>query len=209
MDDLLRWLAVVGIGMMHGLSPTSGWTLAAGCGLRAGRAGRAWRALAPIALGHLASIAAVAVAVSTGLALDRTLARQLAGAVLVGMALLQLRHAPPPAAARPPRLASARLAAWSALMGTAHGAGLMLVPALAPLCLTGGVPGSVTAGGSLLLAGAALAAHLAAMLLTAGALAAGACHGAACCPALARSGLPRRVCAAALVLAGLWAWTGA
>jgi len=30
----------------------------------------------------------------------------------------------------------AGLAAWSFLMATAHGAGLMLIPALAPLCLT-------------------------------------------------------------------------
>jgi hypothetical protein len=204
MTDLWPWLAVVGLGVLHGLSPASGWTLAAGRGLQAGTTARAWQALLPIALGQAGSIAVAVLAVSGGLALDRVLAQRLAGAVLIGMALLRLRHAasscgPLRSVARP-----AGLALWSGLMATAHGAGLMLVPALAPLCLTGGTASPVTASGSLLLAAAALAAHLAAMLLTTGALACAVCRGAARFPALAASALPRHACSAALALTGGW-----
>jgi hypothetical protein len=202
MTELWPWLAVVGLGVLHGLSPASGWTLAAGQGLRDGNAARAWQALPPIALGQAGSIAVAVLAVSGGLALDRALAQRLAGVVLIGMALLRLRHGscvPLRSIVRP-----AGLALWSGLMATAHGAGLMLVPALAPLCLTGGTASPVTASGSLLLAVAALAAHLAAMLLTTGALACAICRGAARFPALAASALPRHACSAALAATGVW-----
>ena len=58
------------------------------------------------------------------------------------------------------------LAAWSCLMGTAHGSGLMLVPALLPLCMTNGPAGAITATGSFALMLAAVALHLLAMLAT-------------------------------------------
>jgi hypothetical protein len=54
-------------------------------------------------------------------------------------------------------------------MGIAHGAGMMLVPALIPLCLSGSPAREITASGSMLLALAAVAVHMAAMLaVTAG-----------------------------------------
>ena len=59
----------------------------------------------------------------------------------------------------------------SALMATAHGAGLMLVPALMPLCMSGLPAREITASGSLLLGLAAVIVHLAAMLLTASGIA--------------------------------------
>jgi hypothetical protein len=204
MDELSPWLAVIGLGMLHGLSPTSGWTLAAGLGLQAGRPARAWRALLPLALGQVGSVAGVALAVGGGLAPDRALAQRVAGLVLVGMAVLRLFRGARPCALLRPRTGSAGLALWSGLMATAHGAGLMLVPALAPLCLTGDAARPLTVPGSLLLAAAALAAHLAAMLLTTGVLAAGLCRGAIRCPALAASPLPRHACTAALAASGAW-----
>ena len=58
----------------------------------------------------------------------------------------------------------AGLALWSFLMASAHGAGLMVVPALAPLCLPGS-PNAVSAlAGTASVAIAALAVHTAAML---------------------------------------------
>ncbi len=63
------------------------------------------------------------------------------------------------------------------MMSTAHGAGLMLVPALMPLCI-GAAPGSGTgATGPLALALAAVGVHGAAMLAVTGLLASGACRG--------------------------------
>jgi hypothetical protein len=55
------------------------------------------------------------------------------------------------------------LGLWSFIVSTAHGAGLMLVPALAPLCPSG-VPGrELTASGPLLLALATVPVHTGAM----------------------------------------------
>jgi hypothetical protein len=69
------------------------------------------------------------------------------------------------------------IALCSFLMASAQGAGLMLVPALVPLCAGGTPARELTAPGSLALALAAVGVHTAAMLLTAGLLATGACRG--------------------------------
>lgn len=207
MDELLPWLAAIGWGLLHGLSPASGWVLAADRGLQAGGSTRAWQALGPMAVGHVASAALVALLVlggGAGWALDRALAQRAAGALLVGMALLRWRRGGLSCLPGHPRLGSTGLAAWSALMATANGAGLMLVPALAPVCLAGGAARDLSAPGSLLLAAAALVVHLGAMLLGAGAVAAVACRGMACRPATAGGGWPRRLCTGALGAAGLW-----
>ena len=41
------WLAVAGVGALHGLNPATGWAFVAASGVRAGRRAPAWRALAP------------------------------------------------------------------------------------------------------------------------------------------------------------------
>ena len=51
-------------------------------------------------------------------------------------------------------------------MGTAHGSGLMLLPALLPLCMTDGPARAISATGSLALMLAAVVLHLLAMLGT-------------------------------------------
>jgi hypothetical protein len=58
----------------------------------------------------------------------------------------------------------AGLALWSFMMSTAHGAGLMLVPALIPLCIGNAPAREITASGSLMLALAAIGVHIGAML---------------------------------------------
>src|SRR5215472_10984661 len=45
---------------------------------------------------------------------------------------------------------SSGLMAWSFLMASAHGAGIMLVPAMVPLCSSVNAAGEITAGGSLI-----------------------------------------------------------
>src|SRR4030095_6026525 len=66
---------------------------------------------------------------------------------------------------------------WSFMMSTAHGAGLMLVPALIPLCMGDASAREITASGSLALALAAVAVHTAAMLAVTGVIATGVCRG--------------------------------
>jgi hypothetical protein len=58
------------------------------------------------------------------------------------------------------------LGVWSFLMASAHGAGLMLVPVLIPLCLAASPAQELTAAGSLPIALAAVGVHTLAMLAT-------------------------------------------
>ena len=57
---------------------------------------------------------------------------------------------------------------WSFLMANAHGAGLMLIPAVIPLCLAASPTHTLTAATSLPVGLAALSLHTAAMLATIG-----------------------------------------
>jgi hypothetical protein len=77
------------------------------------------------------------------------------------------------------RIATSRIgiALWSFVASTVHGSGMMLVPALVPLCLGDSPAREITASGSLLLALAAVAVHALAMLGTLGIVAAGAVRG--------------------------------
>ncbi|MDQ0013950.1 hypothetical protein J2W23_002332 [Variovorax boronicumulans] len=173
--DLWPWLAVAGIGALHGLNPATGWMLAAAWGVRSRDQAQALRALMPIAVGHAASIGLVAGAVTFGLAMDRVSMQVLAGGLFVAAAVLHLWGRTPKAARAP--AGHAGLALWSFMMSTAHGAGLMLVPALIPLCMTDGAGTWIDASGSLMLAFAAVGVHTAAMLAVTGLIAIGACRG--------------------------------
>ena len=207
MATLWPWLALAGLGALHGLSPANGWMFAAACGVRAGRGAQAQRALWPIAIGHAASIAIVACAVAQGLVIDRALVQGLAGALLVGAAsihwLLGAGPRKPVDAQIGMRAGHLGIALWSFLMATAHGAGLMLVPALVPLCLAGGPAREITASGSLVLAGLAAGVHTAAMLVTTGVIATAVCRGVAIHPRLLSAATPRHAWTAALAVAGV------
>lgn len=62
------------------------------------------------------------------------------------------------------RTGLADLAFWSFLMATAHGAGLMILPALIPLCLTESPLHEIDGDGSAAMAIAAVGVHALAML---------------------------------------------
>jgi hypothetical protein len=175
MSSLWPWLLVAGMGALHGLNPAGGWPLAAAWGVRSGDRTQALRALLPIAAGHLASVALVAGAVVWGLAMDRVTLQVLAGGLFAVAIIAHLSGCLPKAARAP--AGHAGLALWSFMMSTAHGAGLMLVPALVPLC-AGDAPALEMAGsGPLTLALTALGVHTAAMLAVTGVLATGVCRG--------------------------------
>ncbi|MET9020903.1 hypothetical protein ABZV93_13035 [Actinopolymorpha sp. NPDC004070] len=133
-------LALAGLGAFHGLNPAMGWLLAVAIGLQERSRWAMARSLAPIGAGHLASIAAVAVAVTVGASTWTTRVVAVAGGVaLVGMGtwrLLSKRHF----AWVGMRLSAWQLASWSFLMASVHGAGLMLVPVLASGGRAGPVP---------------------------------------------------------------------
>ena len=202
MANLWPWLAVAGLGALHGLSPANGWMFAAACGMRTGNGAEARRALLPIAIGHAASVAVVACVVAQGMAMDRALFQSLAGALLVGAASYRLLRGAEPWAIST-RAGHAGIALWSFLMATAHGAGLMLVPALVPLCLSDGPTREITASGSLVLALVAVVVHTAAMLVTTGVIATGVCRGVSNNPHLLSGTGPRQVWTAALAATGV------
>jgi hypothetical protein len=135
---------------------------------------QALRALMPIGAGHAMSVLPVAAAVAFGLSMDRVGLQALAGGLLVVGALCHLSRRS--AKRTPARAGHAGLALWSFLMSSAHGAGLMLVPALMPLCLGNAPAPEVSASGSLALVLAAAGVHTAAMLAVTGVIATGVCY---------------------------------
>jgi hypothetical protein len=166
---------------LHGLNPATGWAFAAAWGVRSGERAQAWRALLPIGAGHAGSVALVAAAVALGASLDRELLSRGALALLaVGAiaAAVACRRGARRIDRRPVvPAAHAGLALWSFATATAHGSGLMLVPALVPLCLGGAAGHGAFAGAEpLALAIAAVVVHAAAMLAVTGVVASGACR---------------------------------
>jgi hypothetical protein len=173
MDSLWPWVAVAALGALHGVNPAGGWPVAAVHGARAGSVAGALRALWPIAAGHLISVALVAGTPALGLGLPRTLLQWLAGALLLVLLVVHWRrrvrtgsHVPVPGAG---------VALWSFIVSTSHGAGLMLVPALVPLCLGDAPAREITAGGSLAMGLAVVGVHMAVMLVATAVAAALAC----------------------------------
>jgi hypothetical protein len=203
MADLWPWIAVAGLGALHGLSPVTGWMFAVARGVQAHDGSQVGRALLPIAIGHAASIAAVAWVVARGISIDRTLVQGLAGALLACIASYRMLCGTRPRAPISTRAGHGGIALWSFLMATAHGAGLMLVPALVPLCLADTPARAITASGSLVLALAAVAVHTAAMLTTTGVVAAGVYRSVAMHPGLLRGSVLNQVWTAALATTGV------
>jgi hypothetical protein len=167
-------MALVGFGALHGLNPATGWMFAVACGLRSGDRSQALRALLPIAIGHVASVAIVAAAVVYGLSMNRVVLQTLAGVLLAVFVVVHL-------SGRTPKVAHTSagkswLMLWSFMMSTAHGAGLMLVPALIPLCMSDTPAREITASGSMMLALAAVGVHTAAMLTVTGVIATVVCR---------------------------------
>lgn len=178
MLSLWPWLAVAGIGALHGLNPATGWMFAAAWGVRSRDRSQALRALVPIGVGHAASVALVAAAVALGLALDRIVFQVLAGVLLVVVVVVHLSGRKDKRSRTPAgHTGHAGLALWSFMMATGHGAGLMLVPALIPLCMGDSPAREITASGSMTLALAAVGVHTAAMLAVTGVIASGVCRG--------------------------------
>jgi hypothetical protein len=169
MTETWPWLALVGLGAYHGLNPAMGWLFAVALGLHRRSRTIVLQSLVPIALGHAAAIAIVAaLVVAAGLVIDPVPLRWAAGSALILWALYQLRYGARHRVRVGMQTGLAGLALWSFLMAGAHGAGLMLIPALIPLCLA---PGSVTGSGSLLTSLAAVGVHTGAMLAVTGAIA--------------------------------------
>ena len=126
------WLALAGLGAVHGVNPGMGWLFAVALGLQEGRARAVWRALSPLALGHALAIGGRgprgagprAGRAGRGAPVDRGWR---AGRRSAARGCVRHRH---------PRYGGMQvgfreLTIWSFLMASAHGAGLMVLPLLA------------------------------------------------------------------------------
>jgi uncharacterized membrane protein len=119
-----------------------GWLFAVALGLQEQRRGAVLQALPPIALGHaLAVLLTVVVIGIAQLVLPLEVLRYICAGVLILFGLYKL------ARRRHPRWVGMRvgfrdLTAWSFLMASAHGAGLMLIPVLLKVSSTEQMHGS-------------------------------------------------------------------
>lgn len=137
--EVWPWLAFAGLGAFHGLNPGMGWLFAVALGLHRHDRRIVWLSPIPIALGHALSVAAVAGAfVWAGFLIDANAVRVGSGLLLIGWAAYHWRYGHRHRVRFGMQAGMVALAAWSFLMATAHGAGLMLWPALMPLCLPAG-----------------------------------------------------------------------
>jgi hypothetical protein len=131
------WLALAALGAYHGLNPAMGWLFAVALGLQERRRGAVLQALSPIALGHAVAISLAVLVVGVAqIMVPLDVLRYVCAGVLILFGLYKL------ARRKHPRWVGMRvgfrdLTAWSFLMATAHGAGLMLVPVLLGLSPNG------------------------------------------------------------------------
>lgn len=136
------WAAVVGSGVFHGVNPAMGWLFATALGLQRGSRAALLLALPPIALGHAASILLFTSSTAAlGAHLPGAALHWGLGALLIAWAAWQHAYGHRHRVRVGMTVGFAGLAAWSALMATLHGAGLMLMPAMLPLCGGAGAAG--------------------------------------------------------------------
>ncbi len=165
-SELWPWVALAGLGLFHGVNPAMGWLFAVALGLNRHSQRIVLLSLIPIALGHAAAVAVVlSIALVLGFVFDTTTLLRLAAVVLIGWAVWHAVYGHRARVRVGMQTGLAGLALWSFLMASAHGAGLMLIPVLMPLCLAAAPAQELTAG-SLPIAAAALAVHTLAMLAT-------------------------------------------
>jgi hypothetical protein len=136
MSEIWPWLALAGLGAFHGLNPGMGWLFAVALGLHRHDRRVVWLSLGPIALGHALAVVLVAAAfVWLGVLIDARALGIGCGILLIGWALYHWRYGHRHRVRFGMQAGLLGLAAWSFLMAMAHGAGLMLWPALMPLCV--------------------------------------------------------------------------
>src|SRR5215212_3209100 len=131
MNTYLPWTMLALLGAYHGINPAMGWLFAVGLGLQEQRRSAVIGAFAPIALGHALSIAVVVALLGI---LQQIMPAGVLSMVSAGVLLAFGAYRIGTKAAHPRwvgmRVGFRDLTAWSFLMSTAHGAGLMLAPLL-------------------------------------------------------------------------------
>jgi hypothetical protein len=170
------WLAVIALGLYHGINPGMGWPLVVSATLMGKDRAYFYRALGALAAGHFLAMAAFLLpfAVLASLLDWQTQIREVAALMVCGFGVfLFVRNRHPRFLVRIP---PSKLVLWSFLVATAHGAGLMLAPIYLGLCRAGEPDIGHRAASELIARNAGIAlfvgfAHTAAMIVAAGAIA--------------------------------------
>ena len=131
-----EWAMLIGLGAFHGINPGMGWLFAVALGMQERRRGAVVRALVPLGVGHALAVAgAVGAALAIGAVIPPGWLRWPIAGVLISLGVFRFfRHRHPRWAGM--RVSMSRLAVWSFLMATAHGAGLMVVPVFVGMSMT-------------------------------------------------------------------------
>jgi hypothetical protein len=167
--ELWPWLALAGLGLFHGVNPAMGWLFAVALGLNRGSRSIVLLSLVPIALGHAVAVATVLLAVlALGLVLDHATLMRAAAVLLIAWAIWHAVRGHRQRLRVGMQTGLAGLVLWSFLMSSAHGAGLMLVPILLPICASGAATSELHSGGAIPLAIAAAGIHSLTMLAAIG-----------------------------------------
>ncbi|MBY4892500.1 hypothetical protein KUL25_06960 [Rhodobacteraceae bacterium N5(2021)] len=170
------WGAVIFSGLYHGLNPGMGWPLAVSAALMERKPSAMPKALAMLAFGHFLAMIGILLPFSLMIVLVAWEAQIRIGAgvvvIAMGVYLLINRRHPKILA----RVHPARLALWSFLAATAHGAGLMLVPIYLGICgigaeETGHLAAQALMSSNVLTAFAVAAVHTFSMTVAGGAIA--------------------------------------
>jgi hypothetical protein len=169
MSNITPWLVLIGLGAFHGLNPAMGWLFAVALGLYRQSRAVVLVSLIPIALGHAAAIAVVVYAVIVlGMAIDEGAFRILSGVLLIAWGLYHVVYGHRHRLRIGLKTGLVGLAAWSFVMATAHGAGMMLIPVLMPLEQLREHAHHMPATDSLMIASLAVLVHSLAMLVVTG-----------------------------------------
>jgi hypothetical protein len=129
------WLALVVLGLFHGINPAGGWLFAVALGLNRASQRVVLLSILPIAAGHVLAVGAVLfAALALGIAIDSAVLRTLIAALLIGWGLWHLAYGYRQRLVVGMQTGLVGLGLWSFLMANAHGAGFMLVPVMLPIC---------------------------------------------------------------------------
>jgi hypothetical protein len=131
MSDLAPFFVLGALGAFHGLNPAMGWLFAVARGLQNQSRSAVLASLGPLAAGHALAIAVVvAVFGILQMVVDLDVVRYMCAAALLAFGVFKLLK--PFAHPRwvGMQVGGGQLCLWSFLMASAHGAGLMLLPAL-------------------------------------------------------------------------------
>jgi hypothetical protein len=133
-----EWALIMVLGAFHGMNPGMGWLFAVALGMQERRRSAVLWALVPLVAGHaLAVTGAVAAALILGTVIPLSWLRWPLAVVLISLGIVRLdghRHRRWSGM----RVSTTRLALWSFLMATAHGAGLMVMPLSVAMAHEGG-----------------------------------------------------------------------